>query len=132
MTRSNCTVPPGRAAAARSARSSSAPCSSRCVFPFGIYFVLVVLVHIIGVTPGPSSYFLQHARMFLYKQVLASLDDQLGARSLGHVGFEILFLVQVTMAVHVRARIRLPSYKSAKRYRLSPYGQRPRFSCSIL
>ena len=46
--------------------------------------------------------------MFLHEQALASLDDQLGARPLGHVGFDLLFLVQVAMAERVRVRIRLP------------------------
>ena len=46
--------------------------------------------------------------MFRHEQALASLDNQLGARSLGHVSFELLFLVQVAMAVRVRVWIRLP------------------------
>ena len=83
-------------------------------FPAGVsvwnYFRLVVVVvfHAIGVTAWSSSNFFQHARMFLYEQALASLDDQLGARSLGYISFELLFLVQVAMVVRVSVGIRLP------------------------
>ena len=46
--------------------------------------------------------------MFLHEQALASLDDQLGACTIGHVVFQQLFLMQVTMVVRLRVWIWLP------------------------
>ena len=64
--------------------------------------------------------------------LLTLTNDKLCAR-LRLVGYKMLLCCQVTVTVDVLVwKFGHPSGKSASRYRLSSYGHRPRFSCSIV